>query len=152
MINLIQTPHDINSGYPIVRRTLEDKRRLSRQQGFGPLSCCATVEYTLRGNARYSFGNSREQVPMPEDIYANNWVRLHGEMAALVYAIRRIENYGTSSAVLPITQLYIELTPCTANCMGALENILPANTTVFYSFLHPTQVDAWHNSARALCA
>ncbi|RCX04183.1 MULTISPECIES: PH domain-containing protein [Kosakonia] len=152
MINLVQTPYNLRSGYPIVRRTLEDKKKLVKQDGFGPESCCATVEYTLRGNARYAFGNSQMRIEMPPDIYTNNWVKLHGEMAALIAAIRRIENAGNGDEQLPITSVYIELRPCEANCMQALQNILPDNTTVYFSFLHPDQVDEWKQSARALCA
>ncbi|PDO85656.1 hypothetical protein [Kosakonia pseudosacchari] len=152
MINLVQTPYDLNSGYPIVRRTLEDKKKLVKHEGFGPESCCATIEYTLRGNSRYAFGNSQMQVEMPPNIYAHNWVKLHGEMTALVAAIRRIERVDSTSAVLPITSAYIELRPCEASCLPALHNMLPDNITVYFSFLHPTQVDQWKQSARALCA
>ena len=50
-----------------------------------------------------------------------------------------------------ITNVYIELRPCEANCMQALQNILPDGTTVYYSFLHPTEVEEWKRSAHELC-
>ncbi|ERM14099.1 hypothetical protein V462_14755 [Pantoea ananatis 15320] len=149
-MQLIKTEYSLNSGYPIVRRTLEDKKKRVEQPGFGPESCCAVVEYRLRGNIRYAFGNSRMQVSMPPGIYTHNWVRLHGEMAALVAAIDRIERYSTDD-VIPITAAYIELRPCEANCMQALRNILPEDARVYYSFEHPAQVDEWKVRANELC-
>ena len=77
-MQLIKTEYSLNSGYPIVRRTLEDKKKRVEQPGFGPESCCAVVEYRLRGNIRYAFGNSRMQVSMPPGIYTHNWVRRNG--------------------------------------------------------------------------
>ncbi|KTS27966.1 hypothetical protein [Pantoea stewartii] len=149
-MQLIKTEYTLRSGYPIVRRTLENKKNLVKQPGFGPESCCAVVEYRLRGNIRYAFGNSRMQVSVPPEIYTNNWVRLHGEMAALVAAIERIERFS-SDDVIPITAAYIELRPCEANCMQALHNILPENANVYYSFDHPTQVEEWKLRAHELC-
>ncbi|KKW50134.1 hypothetical protein XB02_13930 [Pantoea ananatis] len=149
-MQLIKTEYTLRSGYPIVRRTLENKKNLVKQPGFGPESCCAVVEYRLRGNIRYAFGNSRMQVSVPPGIYTNNWVRLHGEMAALVAAIERIERFS-SDDVIPITAAYIELRPCEANCMQALHNILPENANVYYSFDHPTQVEEWELRAHELC-
>ncbi|HCB3599312.1 hypothetical protein [Serratia marcescens] len=151
MIQLVQSEYNIKSGYPIVRRTLEDKKKLIEKPGYGPESCCATIEYQLRGSTRYAFGNSQMKMEMPPDIYTHNWVKLHAEMAALVAAIRRIERFDADKEQVPITNVYIELRPCEANCMQALQNILPDGTTVYYSFLHPTEVEEWKRSAHELC-
>ncbi|ASL96545.1 hypothetical protein JY446_18535 [Serratia marcescens] len=151
MIQLVQAEYNIKSGYPIVRRTLEDKKKLIEKPGFGPESCCATIEYQLRGSTRYAFGNSQMKMEMPPDIYTHNWVKLHAEMAALVAAIRRIERFDADKEQVPITNVYIELRPCEANCMQALQNILSDGTTVYYSFLHPNEVEEWKRSAHELC-
>ncbi|KOQ92062.1 hypothetical protein [Pluralibacter gergoviae] len=150
MMQLIKTPYDLRSGYPIVRRTLEDKKKLVRKEGFGPYSCCATVEYKMRGNSRYSFGNSQMRLPVLDDIYTNNFVRLHGEMAAVVIAIERAERYE-SDKLPAITSLYVELHPCMVRCMPALQNILSDNVNIYYSFDHPDEVEEWKQCAGRLC-
>ncbi|MBX9332880.1 hypothetical protein K5M56_16705, partial [Serratia marcescens] len=104
-MQLVQVEYNIKSGYPIVRRTLEDKKKLIEKPGFGPESCCATIEYQLRGSTRYAFGNSQMKMEMPPDIYTHNWVKLHAEMAALVAAIRRIERFDADKEQVPITNV-----------------------------------------------
>lgn len=136
MIQLVQAEYNIKSGYPIVRRTLEDKKKLIEKPGFGPESCCATIEYQLRGSTRYAFGNSQMKMEMPPDIYTHNWVKLHAEMAALVAAIRRIERFDADKEQVPITNVYIELRPCglaacrhcKISCPTALPSITPSCT------------------------
>ncbi|MCW1834160.1 hypothetical protein OLZ33_19460 [Pantoea ananatis] len=149
----LKTEYSLNSGYPIVRRTLQDKKNLVKKPGFGPESCCAVVEYELRGNIRYAFGNSQMHISVPPRIYRHDWVKMHGEMAALCVAIERMERFSTDDDVLKlnsIKRVYIELQPCRDKCMPALRNIVP-NAEVYYSFDHPTQVDEWKLRARELC-
>lgn len=149
---LEQIPY--NSGDDLVRWCLARKRyHALNTHGIGPASCCAAAETTVRGQRRYVFGNSQLRMPIQGNIYANPWMRCHGEASAMMQVIERCQhdlanNEGNLAALIP--RIYIELSPC-GRCEPMLANVAP-DLPVLYSFRHPGQVGEWEEAARVLCS
>ncbi|MBC6906337.1 hypothetical protein DWB84_12810 [Saccharophagus sp. K07] len=153
-LHLQRVAYDMVGTNELVRRCLELKKfHVHNMRGIGPRSCCALLEVVIRGNTRYIFGNSQLQNPISEGIYTNPHMRCHGEASALITALDRLQTELSATrgdlAGL-VNRVYIEMSPCAAQCESMLENVNP-NLTVLYSFEHPNEVQAWENAATALC-
>ena len=115
-------------------------------EGIGPHSCCSYIVYTKNGEFDRIFGNSRIRVPYKWNGADVVTACVHGELTALwsLYA-------DNPDGDVSITEMYIEMSPC-EKCGAALKNILADTVTVYYSFDHPGQVDAWKAAATKLCS
>ncbi|MDD5326752.1 MAG: hypothetical protein PHY02_02935 [Phycisphaerae bacterium] len=76
---LYHTAYSLASLEPMVSKCLELKRfHVHSTPGIGSVSCCACIEYLVRGQLRYTFGNSQFHNPIEPGIYTYPYVHCHG--------------------------------------------------------------------------
>lgn len=150
-VKLVQVDYGTHSPYALVAETLRTKRASQSDRGIGPLSCWAGISYGQDSQLKLATGFSQMKNEL-EGVspYKNQWVKYHGELAALANAIEVVNSGSFSGGRLPIFDVYVEMSPC-PKCRPALDNLLPDGTTVYYSFDYATQKDAWEKAARTLC-
>jgi deoxycytidylate deaminase len=144
---LIRKVYDINSPDGAVQACLMAKRNAVHQnKGIGPLSCCSFVSYLDRnGHPQRVTGISRGGIPFIGKTGPQRKACAHGELTALWDVIDTYD--GVPQRFL---EMYIEMSPC-PNCTSALNNILPHDQVVFYSYEYPSEKDAWETEAKKLC-
>lgn len=151
MVELVQVAYDIRSPFGSVQACLTEKRRAAEViEGIGPASCCSFVSY-LDGNGTPGavFGNSRIRIPFamangPDPGQDVRNACCHGELVALWHL------FNEQNAIPQILEMYIEMSPC-PNCEVALNNILPQQLVIYYSFRYGADTEAWRAAAVALC-
>lgn len=148
MPNYIQVPYNPDSQLGTVQSCLRYKRMVATDRspekisGIAYQSCFSAVAVLIAGEPQLIYGNSRNKVPYAETRVAC----VHGECNAIWEAINDADpNMPT------ILEMYIEVHPC-PNCAAFLNNALPADQTVYYSFMYSREgLDAWKEAARRLC-
>jgi deoxycytidylate deaminase len=152
-LNFIPTDYATDSDNDLVNEVLAAKRRHARTvRGYGPLSCWAGVIYRARGTKHLMFGCSQDHNHIDgTSPYKNQYVKYHGEIAAIANAIETINEGSYGGGDIPVGPIYIELSPCD-RCGDALKNLLPDQTDVYYSFDYATEMDAWEQAAKGLCS
>jgi hypothetical protein len=152
-LNFIPTDYAKDSENYLVSTVLAAKRQHAREKtGYGPLSCWAGVIYRARGTDHLMFGCSQDQNHIDgTSPYKNQYVKYHGEIAAIANAIETINRGSFSGGDIPVGPVYIELSPCD-RCGDALKNLLPDQTDVYYSFDYKSELADWEKAAKGLCA
>lgn len=152
MAKLTKVAYDINSKEGAVQACLRKKKEVSGNvdqggiNGIGSQSCCSFVSYINKdGRPDNIFGNSRIRVPFKVNGLDVGTACVHGELTTLWNILQDEERIPT------ILSMYIEMSPC-EKCSKALENILPPDQEILYSFDHPGEVKAWSDAAKKLCA
>ena len=147
---LKQVAYDLDSPHGSVQACLRKKREVSQPPknggilGIAASSCCSFVSYIGRDSTlRTVIGNSRIRIPFQFKDTEVRTACVHGELTALWNVIEDEDN------IPKIIEMYIEMSPC-ERCTIALNNLLPPDQTVLFSFRHPDEVNEWRNAARSL--
>jgi hypothetical protein len=151
---LERTAYTVSSTEKIVRKCLLRKQSFVRKkEGIGPHSCWSCVEFLVRGQRRYAYGNSQFLNPVAEGIYRRPYVRCHGEKSAVMRMLERcqLDLEACDGRIEDlVSRIYIELSPC-EECGPFLLAIKPG-LEILYSWLYPDERDEWQDAARALCS
>ncbi|GAB4272421.1 MAG: hypothetical protein Kow0080_18860 [Candidatus Promineifilaceae bacterium] len=147
MPNYIQVPYNPDSPLGIVQSCLRYKKMAAtggspgKIRGIAHQSCFSAVSMLIAGKPQLIYGNSRNKVPYTETGVAC----VHGECNAIWEAM------SDADPNMPvILEMYVEIHPC-PNCAAFLNNALPADQEVYYSFKYPDELAEWQIAARKLC-
>lgn len=150
-ITLTQVAYDMASSNELVSTTLQTKKASQFYHGIGPASCWAGVAYYDGTQPAIATGFSQMKNELDgTSPYKNQWVKYHGELAAIARAIEIIRGGGVTSGLLPILGVYVEMSPC-PRCAPNIGGLLPDGTTVFYSFDYATESATWLSESKKLC-
>ncbi|MCH4090224.1 hypothetical protein [Acetobacter sp.] len=140
--------YDINSPNEAVRTCLQKKKQMSAAvgqggfNGIGKESCCAYVSWGNNNRICSAIGVSRNRSLFCKSGQFST-AYIHGELDAIVQAIEE------NNALPHFHQIYIEMSPC-PKCTAALNNLLPDNQVVYFSFDYQTERELWAAAARRL--